>query len=677
MQEANKNISTEEFIFALDIGTRSIIGIIAKQEGKELVIIDSQMIPHPDRNMFDGQIHDIEGVVAVVKEVKRILEERNDLKLTKVGIAAAGRSLKTQQLTINRTIDSTIEIDRALVNNLEMEAIQTAQSMLDEEEKKNTYYCVGYTVINYYLNNSAISSLIGHKGEEIAVNLIATFLPHIVVDSLYTVMHRVGLEIINLTLEPIAAINIAIPPKARLLNLAMVDIGAGTSDIAITKEGTITSYAMTTTAGDKITEMIAQNYLLDFDQAEELKLKLCNGGKQTFSDIVGIDYELETEEILDSISPILETMADQIAENIMLCNQKAPSAVFLVGGSSQIPRLPDILSAKLSLPKERVVVKGSEIMKNLQGLPDFLKGPDAITPLGIVMVTLNHDKENFFQITVNDQRLKMFNAKQLFISDALILLGYEAKKLLPKRGPGLNFILNGKSSVIPGLYGEAGKIFLNGELSSVEAKIKEDDVITLEEATSGTSPTVFIKDILPESKTFWVENQGYPSPYDIRCNNQKAILTNQLKENDVISWKEINTVQDLLEYLGYAATERSLYLDGKRLSPDHLLQNNDQLSLNSGKEIPPDTETAVSSSSVKIAANLNDPSAGEYKFTVFINEKPVTIHHNKAELMLFDLFNYIDLDIQSAKNPIIIKINDKDASFTDSIKNHDHISIKV
>lgn len=676
MQEANKNISTEEFIFALDIGTRSIIGIIAKQEGKELVIIDSQMIPHPDRNMFDGQIHDIEGVVAVVKEVKRILEERNNLKLTKVGIAAAGRSLKTQQLTVNRTIDSTIEIDRALVNNLEMEAIQTAQSMLDEEEKKNTYYCVGYTVINYFLNNSSISSLIGHKGEEIAVNLIATFLPHIVVDSLYTVMHRVGLEIINLTLEPIAAINIAIPPKARLLNLAMVDIGAGTADIAITKEGTITSYAMTTTAGDKITEMIAQNYLLDFDQAEELKLKLCNGGKQTFSDIVGIDYELETEEILDSISPILETMADQIAENIMLCNQKAPSAVFLVGGSSQIPRLPDILSTKLSLPKERVVVKGSEIMKNLQGLPDFLKGPDAITPLGIVMVTLNHDKENFFQITVNDQRLKMFNAKQLFISDALILLGYEAKKLLPKRGPGLNFILNGKSSVIPGLYGEAGKIFLNGELSSVEAKIKEDDVITLEEATSGTSPTVFIKDILPESKTFWVENQGYPSPYDIRCNNQKAILTNQLKENDVISWKEINTVQELLEYLGYAATERSLYLDGKRLSPDHLLQNNDQLSLNSGKEPPAAAQVAISDS-LKIAANLNDPAAGEYKFTVFINERPVTIHHNKAELMLFDLFNYIDLDIQSAKNPIIIKINDKEASFTDSIKNHDHISIKV
>lgn len=676
MQEANKNISTDEFIFALDIGTRSIIGIIAKQEGKELVIIDSQMIPHPDRNMFDGQIHDIEGVVAVVKEVKRILEERNNLKLTKVGIAAAGRSLKTQQLTVNRTIDSTIEIDRALVNNLEMEAIQTAQSMLDEEEKKSTYYCVGYTVINYFLNNSSISSLIGHKGEEIAVNLIATFLPHIVVDSLYTVMHRVGLEIINLTLEPIAAINIAIPPKARLLNLAMVDIGAGTADIAITKEGTITSYAMTTTAGDKITEMIAQNYLLDFDQAEELKLKLCNGGKQTFSDIVGIDYELETEEILDSISPILETMADQIAENIMLCNQKAPSAVFLVGGSSQIPRLPDILSAKLSLPKERVVVKGSEIMKNLQGLPDFLKGPDAITPLGIVMVTLNHDKENFFQITVNDQRLKMFNAKQLFISDALILLGYEAKKLLPKRGPGLNFILNGKSSVIPGLYGEAGKIFLNGELSSVEAKIKEDDVITLEEATSGTSPTVFIKDILPESKTFWVENQGYPSPYDIRCNNQKAILTNQLKENDVISWKEINTVQELLEYLGYAATERSLYLDGKRLSPDHLLQNNDQLSLNSGKEPPAAAQVAISDS-LKIAANLNDPAAGEYKFTVFINERPVTIHHNKAELMLFDLFNYIDLDIQSAKNPIIIKINDKEASFTDSIKNHDHISIKV
>ena len=65
-----------------------------------------------------------------------------------------------------------------------------------------------------------------------------------VVESLYTVMERAGMEVTCLTLEPIAALNVAIPKELRLLNLALVDVGAGTSDIAITKSGTIIAYDM-------------------------------------------------------------------------------------------------------------------------------------------------------------------------------------------------------------------------------------------------------------------------------------------------------------------------------------------------------------------------------------------------------------------------------------------------
>jgi cell division ATPase FtsA len=125
-----------------------------------------------------------------------------------------------------------------------------------------------------------------------SANVLATFLPHTVVDSLYAVMDRVGLKVINLTLEPIAAINVSIPKDVRLLNLAMVDIGAGTSDIAITKDGTVTAYAMCSVAGDEITEKIAQHYLLDFHTAERVKIELQSNDVIEFEDIMGLILKL-------------------------------------------------------------------------------------------------------------------------------------------------------------------------------------------------------------------------------------------------------------------------------------------------------------------------------------------------------------------------------------------------
>ncbi len=74
-----------------------------------------------------------------------------------------------------------------------------------------------------------------------------------------------------LTLEPIAAINVLVPPSMRRLNVALVDIGAGTSDIAITNHNTVVSYGMVPVAGDEITEALSNHYLLDFPVAEQAK----------------------------------------------------------------------------------------------------------------------------------------------------------------------------------------------------------------------------------------------------------------------------------------------------------------------------------------------------------------------------------------------------------------------
>ena len=149
------------------------------------------------------------------------------------------------------------------------------------------FYCVGYTPMRYYLNGYQISNLVGHKAKTIGLDLIGTFLPDDVVDGLYKAVEIAGLRVANLTLEPIAAIQVAIPEKFRMLNMALVDVGAGTSDICITKEGTITAYGMIPQAGDSLTDIIVQHCLCEFDVAEKIKR---SAGVQV---LYSIDFEVD------------------------------------------------------------------------------------------------------------------------------------------------------------------------------------------------------------------------------------------------------------------------------------------------------------------------------------------------------------------------------------------------
>ena len=84
-----------KIFFCLDIGTRSIMGIVAEFIDDKLNIIHSVTEFHKDRVMLDGQIHDIVGVTKIARLVEERLESEIRYELKEVSIAAAGRSLKT------------------------------------------------------------------------------------------------------------------------------------------------------------------------------------------------------------------------------------------------------------------------------------------------------------------------------------------------------------------------------------------------------------------------------------------------------------------------------------------------------------------------------------------------------------------------------------------------------
>ncbi|AKL94456.1 cell division protein FtsA [Clostridium aceticum] len=645
-------------VFVLDIGTRSIVGLLGTLQEDKIVIHHGVIEFHKKRVMYDGQIHDIEGVAEVVQKVKERLEAEAGFSLKEVALAAAGRALKTFPITIEKELDEYKEINRDFVNTIEIEGIQQAQKKLEEtSEELVNYFCVGHTTVNYYLNDGIITNPIGHKGKKLSADILATFLPRIVVDSLHTVMNKVGLEVGYLTLEPIAAIEVAVPQNLRLLNIALVDIGAGTSDIAITKDGTVTAYGMTSTAGDEITEELVKSFLLDFDTAEILKCNLCREDHQSFTDIVGIPYEISTEEVLEKIQPAIQLVAREIADNILLQNGKSPSVVFLIGGGSQLPGLNRRIAEYLELPQERVVVRGIDMIQNLQwDTSTNISGPEGITPIGILAKAVKSKSTDFIEVKVNSKKIRLFKTENLKVSDALAVLNFNPRDLIPKKGDNIKITVNGQEKILFGDYGEPAKILVNNKEAHLDKHIENHDEVTIHPATVGKKASSQLQEIINMEECIYVNSEVIYRYQEVNINGKTASPQDILKEGDQLVYHPIKDIKDLCDFLSIDFQEHDIYIDGKKVKYDD--------GLDSGKQIIIDRK--------KLREKINQ----EKKTLDFIyNGEPLKISTDKESLIFVDIFNYIDFDRTVVKGKLILKHNGQDANYTDPLKEGDTISV--
>ena len=121
---------TDNDIFALDIGTRTVIGVLGHTDDDVFFVDDTVTVPHKSRAMTDGQIEDIAEVARVVGRVRSELEERNKIKLENVSVAAAGRALRTARVQHEADIEDKGHISSDVVRSIEMEAVAEAQSSL-------------------------------------------------------------------------------------------------------------------------------------------------------------------------------------------------------------------------------------------------------------------------------------------------------------------------------------------------------------------------------------------------------------------------------------------------------------------------------------------------------------------------------------------------------------------
>lgn len=682
-------------VFGLDIGTRNIVGTVGYLTGDDEFNVVAQCVrQHETRAMLDGQIHDIGRVARTISVVKKELEDQIGEPLSEVCIAAAGRVLKTVTTHVEYEYAEETVVSAEDIHTLNLLGIESAQDKLKEQnDTRYKFYCVGYSVMKYYLNDDLFISIEGHKANKIGEDVIVTFLPEDVVDGLYSAVGQAGLTVANMTLEPIAAINVAIPENFRMLNIALVDVGAGTSDISITREGSIIAYGMIPYAGDELTELIVQHFLVDFKTAEAMKLASTTDREVTYEDIMSISHTIPADEIWDLVQPTVDKITTEVAAKIKELNgDKTVSACFVVGGGGKIHGFTEALAEKLELPAERVALRGEEVLKEVNfEQEDIKKDPLLVTPIGICL-NYYEQKNNFIMVRFNGERLKLYDNNRLTIVDAALQAGFPNDQLFPKRGTPINFTVNGAARIARGEAGEPAIVTLNGDPANINTPLVPNCEITIEPSTAGEDAVYTVgqlEEYHEANITVFVNGKMIVCPKFVQVNGSLEPASYEIKEGDEIETRNYYTVGQVAEFMDVEVDHDHDILVNNRVGDfDTLVYDNftiDWTVLSFG--VAPESENRYNATE-GTAEEVSDDTAEKQEeaapesVTDTQNNIVVTVNGEAVEMMgkesyiFVDIFDRITFDLTAGKGRAIATlINGEEAEFSQPLHDGDRIDL--
>lgn len=725
-------------VFGLDIGTRNVVGTVGYQtDDKEFVVTAQYVREHETRAMLDGQIHDIGRVAKTIKEVKDELEKQTGQPLEEVCIAAAGRVLKTVTTHVEYEYAQESVVTGEDVHTLDLLGIEKAQEALKEvNDTSYKFYCVGYSTVKFFLNDEVFISLEGHKANKIGEDIIVTFLPEDVVDGLYAAVGQAGLSVANMTLEPIAAINVAIPENYRMLNIALVDVGAGTSDISITRDGSIIAYGMIPHAGDELTEVIVQHFLVDFNMAESIKLQSTTSDTVTYKDIMSIEHTIPAQDVWDVAAPVVDNIAQEVSTKIRELNgDKTVSACFVVGGGGKIHGFTEKLAEDLDLPEERVALRGEEVLGDVTfEQEDIKKDPLLVTPIGICL-NYYDQRNNFIMVRFNGERIKLYDNNRLTIVDAALQEGFPNDELFPKRGTPINFTVNGVARLVRGEAGDGAVVTMNGKPASINTPLEPNSEIVIEPSTAGEAAVYKISQLDEYNHsviTFIINGRRVSCPRFVQVNGELEPEDYSIRENDVIETRNYYTVRQIAQFMDLVIdTDQMIFVNNEEAGLDTLVYENfsvewktdeygvariDNNTYNDTQESDTDEASVLAEQDAnstesdntvtrtseqmmnQVLDELHDDFAKEAEasavpenelqkndiqeedssentITVIVNGEPVELS-GKDTYIFVDIFTHISFDLQAGKGRAIATvINGRDAQFSEELHEGDKIEL--
>ena len=272
--------NSDDYLLALDIGTEYVKALIAKKSRGTLKIVGVGKAHEAPTNMFAGAIADIDGVVKTCEEALSKAEEMAEVRAKEVIVGIAGELIKGNTASIKYR---RAEADKPITDDEMAEIIEKVQKRAGEKARREVAIETNNPDVEVRLINSALVSLridgykvsnpIGFKGKEVIVQIYTAFAPLVHISAIERVCDELQLDLVTVAVEPFAVCRACLGNDldSNFSGIVM-DIGGGTTDIAIVEDGGVEGTKMFSIGGRSFTHQIASRLGLSYDEAEKLKL---------------------------------------------------------------------------------------------------------------------------------------------------------------------------------------------------------------------------------------------------------------------------------------------------------------------------------------------------------------------------------------------------------------------
>jgi cell division protein FtsA len=283
-QNAEKQAEAR-YIVGLDIGTEFVKALIAKIEGDSLEVIGVGRAHQDLSDMQAGAIADIAGVVANCDKALSQAEQQAGVSARTAVIGIAGELVKGTTATVRVTRKQADKpLDLAEVERI----IKLVQQRAEAKAKKQLAWELGGKEVEVRLVNSAlvgieidgykVTSPIGFQGKDVVVQLYTAFAPLVHIGALERTAQQLDLDLLAVAAEPFAVSRSVIgDDTSASMNAILMDVGGGTTDIAVITDGGVQGTKMFGIGGRAYTRAVERDLNVEFNTAEGLKVDLSTG----------------------------------------------------------------------------------------------------------------------------------------------------------------------------------------------------------------------------------------------------------------------------------------------------------------------------------------------------------------------------------------------------------------
>lgn len=279
----------DQYLVGLDIGTEFVKALVAKIDGDKLEIIGMGRQHQGLHDMQAGAVADISAVVQNCDAALSEAERQSGVSVRTAVIGIAGELVKGTTITVRcHRSDPTKQLDIAETEQI----IQLVQERAQTKAKQQLAWELGGREVEVRLVNSAlvrididgyqVTNPIGFQGKEVVVQLYTAFAPLVHIGALERVAQELDLDLVAVAAEPFAVARSVTGNEPNVnTDAVLIDVGGGTSDVAVLNDGGVQGTKMFGIGGRAFTKSIERDLGISFDKAETLKLQVGSGSNMS------------------------------------------------------------------------------------------------------------------------------------------------------------------------------------------------------------------------------------------------------------------------------------------------------------------------------------------------------------------------------------------------------------